>query len=56
MGDAAENAVLIVDMVDLLRLDQLLLLHDFDAGIFIGRLLLYQSHSAEGTWVDGEVP
>lgn len=49
MSDTAEDAILIVDMIDLLRLDEFFLLHDFDAGIFIGRLLLHQPHPAEGT-------
>lgn len=47
MGDAAEDAVLVVDVVDLLRLDDFFLLHDLDAGVTVGAALLDQSDLAE---------
>jgi hypothetical protein len=49
MVDDAEDAVLIVDVVDLLRFDDLLLFHDLDAGESIGIALLDQSDFPEGT-------
>lgn len=56
MIDAAEDAVLVVDVVNLLRLDDLLFLHDLDARVSVGAALLDQSDLPEGTWVTNEVP
>lgn len=49
MGDGAEDAVLVIDMVDLLRVNDIFLPHDLGAGVPIGVLLLDQPHLAEGT-------
>jgi hypothetical protein len=47
VGDGAEDAVLVVDVVHLLRVDDVLLLHDLNARVFVGAALLDQPHLAE---------
>lgn len=49
MGEATEDAVLVGDVIDLLRFDQLVLPHDLHAGVLARGLALDQSHPPEGS-------
>lgn len=56
MRDGAEDAVLVGDVIDLLRFDELLLLHDLHAGVLPRGLLLYQPDASERTCIMRGVP
>lgn len=56
MADGAEDAVLVGNVVHLLRFDQLVLFHYFDAEILVRVLFLHQPHLPEGTYVMTGVP
>lgn len=56
MRDSTENSVLVGNVVDLLRLDELLLLHDFDAGVSVGILLFDETNFSERACMDVLLP
>ena len=45
--NAAEDSVLVRDVIDLLRFDELRFLHDLDAGVFVGVFLFDEPHRSE---------
>jgi hypothetical protein len=56
VGDSAEDAVFVVDVVHLLRVDDVHFLHDLDTGVSVRTPLLDQPDLAEGTLIIHAIP